>query len=81
VDLRASYKDKDNRYTIIAFVKNVLDDLGYEGGATASRRAGFVPAYTVGRPGFAATPVLQGIASTYPLTPPRTYGLELQYRF
>jgi iron complex outermembrane receptor protein len=29
----------------------------------------------------APTPVVQGISTTYPLTPPRTYGIELQYRF
>ncbi len=81
VDLRAAFKDKDKKYTVILFVKNLLDDLGYEGGATASRRAGFVPAYTLGLPGLGPTPVLQGIATTYPLTPPRTYGIELQYRF
>ena len=62
-------------------MKNLFDDLGYEGGATASRRAGFVPAYTLGQPGIGPVPVNQGIATTYFLTPPRTYGLELQYRF
>ncbi|MDB5427731.1 MAG: TonB-dependent receptor [Phenylobacterium sp.] len=81
VDLRVVFKDKDNKYTVVAFVKNLLDDLGYEGGATASRQAGYVPAYTLGRPGLAPTPIVQGIAVTYPLTPPRTYGIELQYRF
>ncbi|HEX4711161.1 TonB-dependent receptor, partial [Phenylobacterium sp.] len=81
IDLRAVYKDKDNKYTVIAFVKNLLDDLGYEGGATATRRAGYLPAYALGLPGLAPTPVVQGISTTYPLTPPRTYGIELQYRF
>jgi iron complex outermembrane receptor protein len=81
VDLRATYKDKDNKYTIIAFVKNVFDDLGYEGGTTAARLAGNVPPFVLGRPGFAPVGIVQGIASTYTLTPPRTYGVELQYRF
>jgi iron complex outermembrane receptor protein len=81
VDLRLVYADKDKKYTIIGFVKNVGDTFGYEAGTTASRRAGFVPAYTLGRAGVAPTPVLQGIASTFTLTPPRTYGIELQYRF
>jgi iron complex outermembrane receptor protein len=80
-DLRLTYKDKANKYTIIAWVKNVFDDIGYEGGATAGRRAGFVPAYTLGQSGIGATPVIQGIAPTYTITPPRTYGIELQYRF
>jgi len=81
VDLRAVYTDTNKKYSIIGFVKNVFDTYGYEAGTTASRRAGFVPAYAVGGAGLAATPVLQGIASTYTLTPPRTYGIELQYRF
>jgi len=80
-DARLTWKDKDNKYSIIAFVKNLTDNLGYEAGTTASRRAGFVPAFALGQPGFALTPVNQGIASTYVLTPPRTYGIELQYRF
>jgi iron complex outermembrane receptor protein len=87
VDLRLVYTDKDKKYTVIGFVKNVGDTYGYEAGTTASRRAGFVPAYAVGQAGggaagaVAAVPVLQGIGSTYTLTPPRTYGIELQYRF
>jgi len=72
VDLRLTWKDAQNRYTLIGYVKNVFDDLGYYEGSTSSR--------TVGRlqSGF---PVVQGISTTYGLTPPRTYGVELQYRF
>jgi iron complex outermembrane receptor protein len=81
VDGRVTWKDRDNKYSVIAFVKNVFDDLGYEGGAAATRRAGFIPAFAAGRAGFAPVPVNQGISSTYTLTPPRTYGIELQYRF
>jgi iron complex outermembrane receptor protein len=80
-DARLTYKDRDNKYTIIAFVKNIFNDIGYEGGATASRLAGYVPPFTLGRPGFAPVAVSQGISSTYTITPPRTYGVELQYRF
>jgi iron complex outermembrane receptor protein len=72
VDLRLTWKDAQNRYTVIGYAKNIFNDLGYYEGNTSSR--------TVGRlaNGF---PVTQGIASTYYLTPPRTYGVELQYRF
>ena len=28
-----------------------------------------------------AIPIIQGIGSSYTITPPRTYGIELQYRF
>jgi iron complex outermembrane receptor protein len=80
-DARLAWKERNSKYTIIAFVKNIFNDLGYEGGASASRQAGFVPAYVVGGAGVNPAPVLQGVASTYTLTPPRTYGVELQYRF
>jgi iron complex outermembrane receptor protein len=80
-DLRLTYKDKANKYTVIAWAKNVFDDIGYEGGATAGRRAGLVPAYTLGLPGLRPTPIVEGIGSTYTITPPRTYGIEVQYRF
>ena len=72
VDLRLTFKDAQNRFTLIGYVKNVFDDLGYYEGNTSLR--------TVGRlaSGF---PVVQGIATTFSLTPPRTYGVELQYRF
>ncbi|MFC3070647.1 TonB-dependent receptor [Phenylobacterium soli] len=83
-DARLSWKDRDNRYTVIAFVKNIFNDVGYEGGADANRRAGFIQGYTLGQTGAtggARVPVVEGVASTYPITPPRTYGIELQYRF
>ena len=86
VDLRATWKDADNKYSVIAFVRNLFDDIGYAGGAAAGRRAGVVPAYVTGTipAGGSATtpiPIIQGIASSYTITPPRTYGIEFQYRF
>jgi iron complex outermembrane receptor protein len=72
VDLRLTYKDAKDRFTIIAYGKNIFDDLGYYEGNTSTR--------VVGRQ-VSGLPVVQGIASTYYLTPPRTYGMEFQYRF
>jgi iron complex outermembrane receptor protein len=74
VDLRLTWRDKDDRFTIIAYGKNVLDDEGYANGATAGRRAGLTP-------GVAALSGVFGQNTTYELNPPRTYGIELQYRF
>jgi iron complex outermembrane receptor protein len=62
-DIRATFTGRDNRYSIIAYGRNIFDQLGYEGMAAA----GVNPANGIGR-----SPVL---------TPPRTYGVELQYRF
>ena len=61
-DLRASFTDRDNRYTLIAYGRNIFDGLGYEGMASSGLIAG-----------------VQGRSPV--LTPPRTYGVELQYRF
>jgi iron complex outermembrane receptor protein len=72
VDLRLTWKDAKDRYNIIGYVKNVFNDLGYYEGATSTRIAGRLAT---------GAPTVLGIASTYPLTPPRTYGVELQYRF
>jgi iron complex outermembrane receptor protein len=73
VDARLTWKGKDNKYTVIAFVKNLFDSLGYDGGATASRLSGTLANGT--------NTVQPGFDVTYPLTPPRTYGVEVQYRF
>jgi iron complex outermembrane receptor protein len=79
VDARVTWKGKDNKYSVIAYVKNLLDDLGYDGGATGARLAGSLPGATVVSP--LRNVVQPGFNITYPLTPPRTYGVELQYRF
>jgi iron complex outermembrane receptor protein len=90
VDLRVTWKGRDNKYSIIAYVANVFDDLGYDGGASATRQTGVFYDSTIAALGL--TPGLpgrvpgthnavQGISTSYPLTPPRTYGVELQYRF
>jgi len=87
VDLRATWKSEDKKYSIIGFVRNVGDTVGYEGGAGAGRRAGVVPLHVTGlTPGAGQTAatsvsIVQGIASSYTITPPRTFGVELQYRF
>ncbi|HWK52380.1 MAG TPA: TonB-dependent receptor, partial [Steroidobacter sp.] len=61
-DFRLLWNDAENRYTVIGFVKNALDEIGY-GSSTGSP----------------PTPV--GSRRTVSLTYPRTYGMELQYRF
>lgn len=61
-DFRLLWNDTQNRYTVIGFVKNAFDKIGY-GSSTG------------GNP----TPV--GVRRTVSLTYPRTYGMELQYRF
>ena len=63
VDLRAYWAPEGNKYTIIAYVKNVGDTDGYDAAVTGNQRSN--------RSG----------AQNLELTPPRTFGIELQYRF
>ena len=61
-DFRLLWNDAQNRYTVIGFVKNAFDEIGY-GSST----------------GGPPTPV--GVRRAVSLIFPRTYGMELQYRF
>jgi iron complex outermembrane recepter protein len=76
IDSRLSWNDAADRFTVIAFIKNVQNKLGYDG----------VGAFgiTTAAPGTA--PCGNNAAGPYfcdqslGLTPPRTYGVEVQYR-
>jgi len=98
VDARLTWKGKDNKYSIIAYVKNVFDRLGYDSAASGTRNTGMFPLAAVAASGGAITPGLPsvpglstnglatgfgpgGITPNYNLTPPRTFGVEVQYRF
>ena len=97
-DARVTWKNKDNKYSIIAYVKNIGDTLGYDGGAGAGRTTGSYAQSTITAAGITTkgNPVsatcntainncnfnaVQGFTTSYALTPPRTYGIEFQYRF
>ena len=104
-DARVTWKSKDNHYSIIAYMKNIGDTLGYDGGAGTSRITGVYSVATLNALGINTPCVapaggvgqispcrgtassngtfnaLQGYSKSFALTPPRTYGVELQYRF
>ncbi|MGH7009238.1 MAG: TonB-dependent receptor [Caulobacteraceae bacterium] len=65
VNLRATWTDAKNRFNIILYCNNVFNSVGYDATAAAL--------------------LLQGppedIVASYDLTPPRTYGAELEVRF
>ena len=61
-DFRLLWSDAKDRYTIIGFVKNAFDEVGY------IRSSG-------------SSPTGVGSRRTVGLIYPRTYGMELQYRF
>jgi iron complex outermembrane receptor protein len=61
LDGRIVWNDARDRFTLIGYVRNALDDEGFNGvDATASG---------------------DGISQSYSLTPPRQYGMEVQFRF
>lgn len=67
VDARIAWTDANDRFRIVAFVKNLFDSIGYEG-ATGNL--------------LASPPAAPSqVAQTYALTPPRTYGLQVEFRF
>jgi iron complex outermembrane receptor protein len=77
VDMRLSWNDSADRFTIFGYVKNLQNKLGYDGvGAFAigAVAPGTAPcgSSAPGKPYFCD--------QTLGLTPPRTYGVEVQYR-
>jgi iron complex outermembrane receptor protein len=76
VDMRLSWNDAADRFTIFGYIKNLQNKLGYDGvGATSVLLAA---------PGTRACG-FNGVQPYYcdqqlGLTPPRTYGVEVQYR-
>ncbi|HEY8003307.1 MAG TPA: TonB-dependent receptor, partial [Phenylobacterium sp.] len=76
VDARATWTDKTKKTKVIAYVKNLFNDIGYDAGAVGYRFAGT-------QDDAAGNPVVvnQGHFREFSVTPPRTYGVELQYKF
>ena len=69
VDLRLTWSGDHDRYEIVGFVKNVTNALGYDAAAGG---------YPITAPQGGGSPTF---ANSYDLTPPRTYGIELHYKF
>ena len=69
VDLRATWQGNHDKYELVAYVRNLFNTLGYDAAA-----GGYPIAAPVGGGGFTQAPA-------YDLTPPRTYGFEVHYKF
>ncbi len=78
-DARITWTAASGRYKVIFFGKNIFNTIGYDAGAYGTRVIGTVN----NNPflGQASTTLNQGIGSTYSVTPPRTYGVEVDYKF
>ncbi|CAN5637676.1 TonB-dependent receptor [soil metagenome] len=68
IDARLTWKDSEDHYSVILYGKNLTDEQDFDT-LSATRQSGFNASgqYNLNR--------------TYVLVPPRTYGVELQYRW
>lgn len=79
IDARIAWSPDGNKLSVILYGKNLADRIGYEGGAGAGRLAGSIQNNPL--LGQITNNVSQGVSSAYPLTPPRTFGVEVHYKF
>ncbi|MDO9430893.1 MAG: TonB-dependent receptor [Phenylobacterium sp.] len=80
-DLRVLWKDAGDRYSLIGYVKNVTDEEGFTSTSSTNPTAVFANP-NVGLEVNGTTYLRQtSTAITRGLIQPRTYGVELQYRF
>jgi iron complex outermembrane receptor protein len=80
-DFRLIWKEAKNHYSVIAFVKNAFNKDGFTSTGSTNPSAIFGqpnPGLVVGGQSYLST---TGVQITRGLIQPRTYGLELQYRF
>jgi iron complex outermembrane receptor protein len=90
-DLRLLWRDIDDRFTIIGYVRNVFDEIGYDAvsnglrqscaSATVPPAAGTLPVTSSSCNSNGLLTQAGLITTSETLTPPRTYGVELQIRF
>jgi len=69
LSFRALWKGPNDKYEIIGFVKNVTNSLQYTVAAEGSAEAG------------TASSVGANFVNAFELNPPRTYGVEMRYKF
>ena len=74
VDFRLLWKGRGDKYEVIAYLKNAFDTLQYTVGAGGAGLGGSATAITPALTGF-------NEVTGYELNPPRTYGLEVRYKF
>jgi iron complex outermembrane receptor protein len=73
-DLRALWKGPNDKYEVIGFIKNIFNTLQYEVGSGGGGLLGTATSHTTAALGLDEVGV-------FSLAPPRTYGLEVRYKF
>jgi iron complex outermembrane receptor protein len=81
-DARLTFTAASGRWKVIAFGKNLFNTIGYDAGAYGTRMAGSFDGINP----FLGLPAVNTVQSpaidkTYSVTPPRTYGVEFDYKF
>jgi iron complex outermembrane receptor protein len=71
VNMRATWSGNHDKYEVVLFVNNLFNTLGYDAAAE-----GFELQNPVSNPTLAYTQT-----SAFDLTPPRTFGMEVHYKF
>ena len=74
VNLRATWKGPDDRYEVIGYVDNLFNSLQYEVGDGGGGLLGNATSHTTAAQGLDEVNV-------FTLAPPRTYGMEVRYKF
>jgi iron complex outermembrane receptor protein len=74
VDFRATWVGDHDKYEVIGFVKNAFNSLQYNVGATGTGLLGNATSHTNASLGL-------DYISGYELAPPRTFGVEVRYKF
>jgi iron complex outermembrane recepter protein len=74
LSFRATWKGPHDRYEITGFVKNALDAIQYTVAAGGAGLGGSANAVTPAATGF-------NMINTFDINPPRTYGIEMRYKF
>jgi iron complex outermembrane receptor protein len=72
VNFRLTWRDAKDRYSVIGYVNNATDALGFDNATGTLLQAGTTPA---------GTPNPEIILSNRSFTAPRTFGVEFQFRF
>jgi hypothetical protein len=80
VDMRLSWNDSADRFTIFGYIKNLQNKVGYDDVGASAVLLAAPGTKACGFNQVGGTPQPYNCDQDLRLTPPRTYGVEVQYR-